>query len=159
MLYTTTESWQMRNMYIWKYNLILLFVDGDAYVGLEINRGESSCTRRSRRESELPAGTDFSQKPRPNIVLKFLRNPHAMLIFHWPGFSPMQSFLFIGHGLHQRNACSLLVTDHTYAFLVSGNQYVEFIFGWKYLSTTSAGFIAGLGDILHRLDDKITGSH
>ena len=66
---------------------------------------ESSHIRRSRRKSELSAGTDFNQNSRPYIVLKLVRDPHAMLVFYWSRLTP-------------RNACFLLVSAYTHAMLV-----------------------------------------
>ena len=47
-----------------------------------------------------------------------------------------------------RTAGSSLVIAYTLALLVSGNHFVDFIYGRMYLSTTSARFIASHGDIL-----------
>ena len=66
---------------------------------------ESSCTQRSRRESELSAGTDFSPNSQTLYSLKLPRNPHAMLIY-------------IGHGLHPRVCCFSFVTTYTHAMLI-----------------------------------------
>ena len=110
--------------------------------------GESSCTWKSCRESELTARTDFNQNSRLYIVLKLPHDPHTMLVFHWSQLTPTQCLFFIGHDLHPRNGCFPLVTDYTHAFLVSGYHFVDFIYGRMYLSTTSAGFRAGQGDIL-----------
>ena len=45
-------------------------------------------------------------------------NPHAMLVFHWPWFTPTQCLLFIGHSLHPCNACFSLAMIFTHAILV-----------------------------------------
>ena len=82
--------------------------------------------------SELSVGTDFSQNSTPCIVLQLPCDPHAMF----------------GHGLHPRNACFPLAMVYTNAFLVSGYQFIHFIYGWMFLSAISAGFIAGQDDIL-----------
>ena len=44
----------------------------------------------------------------------------------------MQCLFFISHGLHPCNAYSLLITAYTYVFLVSGNHFVDFIYGRMY---------------------------
>ena len=96
---------------------------GDPFVEQEGNRGESLCTR--RRESELPAGTDFSQNSQPYIVLKLSRflplvtaYTNVMLAFHWLWFTPNQCLFSIGHDLHPRNACFSLAMVYTHAMLV-----------------------------------------
>ena len=93
-------------------------------------------------------------------VMRFLVTPyiHVMLVFHWlwvihsqcffwSRLISMQYLFFIGRGLHKHNACSPLVTAYTHAFLVSGNHFVDFVYGRIYLSITSTGFITGQGDI------------
>ena len=91
------------HVYIYKYNLIRLFVDGDACMEQESNQRDFA--QRSHRETELPAGTDFIRNSRPYIVLKLQHDPHAMLVFHWSRLTPRHCLFFPGHGLHPRNAC------------------------------------------------------
>ena len=95
--------------------------------------------------------------------LKLPRDSHTLLVFHlsrltpthylfcffyWSWLTSMQYlFFFIGYDLHPRYACSSLVKAYTHAFLVSGNHFVDFIYGRMYLSTKSTVFIAG--HILH----------
>ena len=117
----------------------------------ESNQRESLCTQRSCRELELPVGTGFSPNSQPYIFLKLLCHPHTMLAFHWPFLTSTRCLFFIGHGWHSCNVCSPLVTAYTHAFLVSGNHFVDFIYSWMYLSTTSTRFIADKGDILQWL--------
>ena len=97
-----------------------------------------SRTHRSCWESVQPAGTDFSQNFRPYIFLKLPCNPHSHTS------SPMQCLFFIDHGVHPHNAYSPLVMQS----LFSGSHFVDFIYGWMYLSTTSARFVTGQGNIL-----------
>ena len=119
MSYITARSWRTtRNTYIYKYNLILLFVDGDACVEQESNWSECSRTRRKRRESELSAGTDFRQNSRTYLVLKLSHDSHAMLVFHLSQLIPTYYFLFIGQGLHPWNACFSLAMVYTHAMFV-----------------------------------------
>ena len=113
-----------------------------------------------RRKSELPVGSDFSQNSRPYIIFKLPRDSlamlafllftayiHAMFVFHWPWLTLMPCLLFIGHTLRARNTCfSLAIVPPRN--IVSGNHFVAFIYGRMYLSTTSAGFIPGQGNIL-----------
>ena len=124
--------------------------------------GQSSHTRMSCRESELSVEIKFCQNSWPYIVLKLTCEPHAMLVFYWSRLTPTHCLLFIGHCVHPRNACFSLAMVYTGTilvlhwsqltpmhFLVSANHFVDFIYGQMYLSTTSAGFFAGQGDILH----------
>ena len=119
------------NMYMYKCNRIFLFVECDACLELESIRRErererereSLRTRRSRQESELLVRIDFRLNSRTYIVLKFSRDPNAMLVyhwsqlvFHWPWSTPMQCFFLFS-----------LVISYTYAFLVSGNHLTDFI--------------------------------
>ena len=75
---------------------------------------------------------------------------HALVLFHWSWFPRTHCLLlfvtdytwemlvfFIGNNLHRRND------------FFSSIHFMDFIYGWMYLSTTSAGFIRGQGDILH----------
>ena len=95
--------------------------------------------------------TDFSQNSWTYIAFKLPRDPHAMLLFHclWlrPHLTPClplvtvhANVLLIPH---------LLLLTPTYC-VVSGNHFVDFIYGWMYLSVTSAGATTtlGHGDIL-----------
>ena len=105
--------------YVWiKYHLIFSFVVGDACVEQERNRRENSCTQRNRWESELPAETDLSQNSRLYIVLKLAHDLHAMIVFYWSRLTPMHCLLFLGQGLHPRNACISLTMVYTHAMLV-----------------------------------------
>ena len=85
--------------------------------------------------------------------------PHTMLVLHWSQPIPTQSLPFIGHSLHP---CDLALhwpqstpmqclpcTVHALhpCNACYQNCFVDFTNGWMYLSTTSAGFIAGQGDI------------
>ena len=104
--------------------------------------GESSHRRKSCQKLEQLAGTDFSQNSSTLYSFTTTTQPtwphlftHAMLDFHWLWFTPMQFLFSIGYGLH---SC-----------IVCGSHFVDFIYGWMYLSTTSARFITGQGNILH----------
>ena len=76
---------------------------------------------------------------------------HAMLAFHWSRLTSIRCLFFMGHGLYLCNNCSPLIIAYTHVFLVSDNHFIDFISGRMYLSTTSAGFIASQGDILHKI--------
>ena len=80
--------------------------------------GESSRTRRSRRESEQPVGINFSQNSRRYIVLKLPFNPHALIVFHGSRLIPAHWLFFMGHGLHLRIDCFSWVTAYTRALIV-----------------------------------------
>ena len=99
-LFTLDIDKKTRNTYIQKCNLISLFFE----VILVWNRravGENSYTQSSCRESEQPAGTDFSQNSRPYIILKLSRDPlghlrfftHALLVLHWSRLTPTHFFM------------------------------------------------------------------
>ena len=91
---------------------------------------ENSCTQRSCRKSEKPAGTDFSRNSRPYIVLKLSRDTHkacfslvtaythALLVFHGSRLTATHGLFFIRHGLHPHNVCFSLVKAYIYAMLV-----------------------------------------
>ena len=88
-------------------------------------------------------------------------------------FSPTHCLFYFAHGLHLRIACFTLVIVYTHALLIllwswltpthffylsgitpmhslffSGSHFVDYIYDQIYLSTSSAGFIAGQGNIL-----------
>ena len=95
--------------------------------------GESLLTQSSCLDQ--PAGTDFSQNSRPYVVLKLSRDPHwprlfthPMLVFHCSWFTTTQCLFSTGHGKHPRITCFPVIT---------------------LLTLSSAGFIAGQGNILH----------
>ena len=111
-------------IYIYIYIYIFLFINSDASVEQKSNRKESSHTQRSCWESELLVRTDFSQNSHPHIILELPCYTHAilffhcnacfllamvytnaMLAFHWPWFTPMQSLFSIGHNLHPCVPC------------------------------------------------------
>ena len=57
--------------------------------------------------------TDFRQYCKPYIVLKPLRDPHTIIVFHWSWFTPTQCLVSIVHSLHL-------------TFLVPGNYFDDF---------------------------------
>ena len=67
---------------------------------------------------------------RPYIVLKFPRDPQAMLIFHWSRLILTQCLFFMGHHLHLSNANSPLVTAYTHALLVLRWSLCWFYLRW-----------------------------
>ena len=124
------RPWQTtRNMYIKKYNLIFLFVNSEACV-------EQVSNRREFAHTEEPSGVGTA-------CCNWLQSKFSILCSLK---TPMRPTC---------NACSLLVRAYTYAFLVSSNYFVDFIYSWMYLSTASARFIAGQGDMLHFVDIKV----
>ena len=108
-----------------------MFVDGDACVEQESHWKDSSHTQGSCRESELPAGTNFSQNSRLYIVLKLPRDSHAMLVFHWLQLKPTQCLFFIGHGFQPRDACLSLAMVLTLIMLA---------FHWSHVTPTQCSF-------------------
>ena len=109
--------------------------------------GESSRTRRSCRELDQPAETDFSQNHRPYIVLSLPCDPNVMLVFHWlqptPTYCLLSLAMFYTHALLILNWSQLISSR----CLFSGNHF-DLIYSRKWLSTTSTVFIASQIDIL-----------
>ena len=73
---------------------------------------------------------------------------HAMLVFHWPLLTPMQCLFSISHGVHSCNFYAWAITLTNFCF--SGSHFADFIYDRMYLSTSSARFIAGQGNVLQR---------
>ena len=69
----------------------------------------------------------------------------------WPGRVAADRILFMGqielNFVLMLNNGFPLVKAYTHALFVSCKQFVDFIYGWMYRSTTSAGFIIGQGGI------------
>ena len=65
--------------------------------------------------------------------------------------TPKRRLSVIGHGPHPRNACSSLAVPYILCNAYFQNRFVDFTYSRMYLSTTSAGFIAGQDDILHMI--------
>ena len=127
------NHWILKNWYI--KNIILYFYS--SLVTLVWKRravGGSSHTQRSRQESEQKARSDFIKNSRSYVVSKLPRDPHDHTS------SSMKCLFFIGHGLHPRNVyASGSMSTH---FCFFGSRFIDFIYDWMYLSTTSTGFIA-----------------
>ena len=86
------------------YKDIILYFNSVTIVWSRRAIGESLHTRRKWWESELPAGTDFSQNSRPYILLILLRDPYGH------AYSPTQCLLSISHCLYTRIVCLPVVT-------------------------------------------------
>ena len=113
-------------------------------VRVHAHRGTAGSRNRQRK---LTSAKHFQ----PYIVLNLPHDPHTILVFHWSRLAHTQYLFFINRDLYPRNACSPLVTAYPNVFLVSGNHFVDFINGRMNPSVTSTGFLAGQGDILHKL--------
>ena len=95
----------------------------------ESNRRESWSTQRNQRESELLAGTDFSENSRLYVVLKLPKDPHAILsfslvmaytyalfVFHWSRLTSTHCLIFLCRGLHPHNAMAMVYTHSMILF-------------------------------------------
>ena len=117
---------------------------------------ESLHIQRCCRGSEQLAETQLQPK---FLISCRLKTPTRVT---WPRLFTHAMLLFIGPGLHPRNACSPLVTAYTHAFLTSWILRHTFLFFqeslcWFYIydrmnrSTSFARLTAGQGNILHKL--------